>query len=54
MGLQFDGFATRSEPPRLTIITEADLLGRLDEPRKGLDVLLAAVPLIARFILILR
>jgi phosphatidyl-myo-inositol alpha-mannosyltransferase len=56
-GIRFDDFATRrplmrsghvagslrpSEPPRLIFI------GRLDEPRKGLDVLLAAVPLIRK------
>jgi phosphatidylinositol alpha-mannosyltransferase len=45
-GIEFDGFANASEPhadhPKLIF------LGRLDEPRKGLDVLLAAVPLIAK------
>jgi phosphatidyl-myo-inositol alpha-mannosyltransferase len=43
-GIQFDDFArlreTRADHPRLIF------LGRLDEPRKGLDVLLTAVPLI--------
>jgi phosphatidyl-myo-inositol alpha-mannosyltransferase len=47
-GIRFDDFAKwpaatalrPSQQPRLTFI------GRLDEPRKGLDVLLAAVPLI--------
>jgi len=42
-GIQFDDFARRrhlSDHPRLVF------LGRLDEPRKGLDVLLAAAPLI--------
>jgi phosphatidyl-myo-inositol alpha-mannosyltransferase len=51
-GIHFDAFAHRqpalveapqqSDPPRLIFI------GRLDEPRKGLDVLLAAVPLIMK------
>jgi phosphatidyl-myo-inositol alpha-mannosyltransferase len=45
-GVQFDDFArlreTRADHPRLIF------LGRLDEPRKGLDVLLAAVPLIRK------
>ena len=43
-GFQFDDFARRehsgADHPRLVF------LGRLDEPRKGLDVLLAAIPLI--------
>ena len=43
-GIQFDDFALRehssADHPRLVF------LGRLDEPRKGLDVLLAAAPLI--------
>ena len=46
MGLSSTRFANASEPhadhPKLIF------LGRLDEPRKGLDVLLAAVPLIAK------
>lgn len=45
-GIEFDDFArlreTRADHPRLIF------LGRLDEPRKGLDVLLAAVPLIRK------
>jgi phosphatidylinositol alpha-mannosyltransferase len=49
-GIRFDDFAQRpatgshrpSQQPRLIFI------GRLDEPRKGLDVLLAAVPLIRK------
>jgi phosphatidyl-myo-inositol alpha-mannosyltransferase len=44
-GIQFDDFARRRhlcDHPRLVF------LGRLDEPRKGLDVLLAAVPLIMK------
>jgi phosphatidyl-myo-inositol alpha-mannosyltransferase len=49
-GIQFDDFAERpiagsprpSQRPRLVFI------GRLDEPRKGLEVLLAAVPLIRK------
>jgi phosphatidyl-myo-inositol alpha-mannosyltransferase len=49
-GIRFDDFAQRpvagsprsSEQPRLVFI------GRLDEPRKGLEVLLAAVPLIRK------
>jgi phosphatidyl-myo-inositol alpha-mannosyltransferase len=52
-GIRFDDFAQRrnmhtagltrsSDQPRLVFI------GRLDEPRKGLDVLLAAVPLIRK------
>jgi phosphatidyl-myo-inositol alpha-mannosyltransferase len=49
-GIRFDDFARRpiagsrwsSEQPRLVFI------GRLDEPRKGLEVLLAAVPLIRK------
>jgi phosphatidylinositol alpha-mannosyltransferase len=45
-GIEFDAFANARQPrgdhPRLIF------LGRLDEPRKGLDVLLAAVPLIAK------
>jgi phosphatidylinositol alpha-mannosyltransferase len=49
-GIRFDDFAQRtiagsprtSEQPRLVFI------GRLDEPRKGLGVLLAAVPLIRK------
>jgi len=43
-GIEFDAFASRQhlrpQHPRLIF------LGRLDEPRKGLDVLLTAVPLI--------
>ena len=43
-GIEFDAFANATQPhadhPKLIF------LGRLDEPRKGLDVLLAAVPLI--------
>jgi phosphatidyl-myo-inositol alpha-mannosyltransferase len=45
-GIQFDDFAClrqmRGDHPRLIF------LGRLDEPRKGLDVLLAAAPLIMK------
>jgi phosphatidyl-myo-inositol alpha-mannosyltransferase len=45
-GIEFDDFARlremRTDHPRLIF------LGRLDEPRKGLDVLLAAVPLIMK------
>jgi phosphatidyl-myo-inositol alpha-mannosyltransferase len=49
-GIRFDDFAQRpiagsprpSQQPRLVFI------GRLDEPRKGLEVLLAAVPLIRK------
>jgi phosphatidylinositol alpha-mannosyltransferase len=45
-GIEFDDFArlreSRADHPRLIF------LGRLDEPRKGLDVLLAAVPLIRK------
>jgi phosphatidyl-myo-inositol alpha-mannosyltransferase len=45
-GIEFDDFAglreIRADHPRLIF------LGRLDEPRKGLDVLLAAVPLIMK------
>jgi phosphatidylinositol alpha-mannosyltransferase len=45
-GIEFDDFADRrqlrGDHPRLIF------LGRLDEPRKGLDVLLAAVPLIMK------
>jgi phosphatidyl-myo-inositol alpha-mannosyltransferase len=45
-GIEFDHFADRrqlrADHPRLIF------LGRLDEPRKGLDVLLAAVPLIMK------
>jgi phosphatidylinositol alpha-mannosyltransferase len=45
-GIEFDDFADRRQlragHPRLIF------LGRLDEPRKGLDVLLAAVPLIMK------
>jgi phosphatidylinositol alpha-mannosyltransferase len=45
-GIEFDDFARlremRADHPRLIF------LGRLDEPRKGLDVLLAAVPLIMK------
>jgi phosphatidyl-myo-inositol alpha-mannosyltransferase len=49
-GIRFDDFARRpiagsprpSQQPRLVFI------GRLDEPRKGLEVLLAAVPLIRK------
>jgi phosphatidylinositol alpha-mannosyltransferase len=45
-GIEFDDFADRrrlrADHPRLIF------LGRLDEPRKGLDVLLAAVPLIMK------
>ena len=45
-GIEFDDFADRrqlrGDHPRLIF------LGRLDEPRKGLDVLLAAVPVIMK------
>ena len=50
-GIRFDDFATAAlaagprRPPRAAGLV---FLGRLDEPRKGLDVLLAAVPLIRR------
>jgi len=56
-GIQFDDFTHRSETGvelmdscRSTGSERARLifLGRLDEPRKGLDVLLAAVPLIMK------
>jgi phosphatidylinositol alpha-mannosyltransferase len=49
-GIQYDDFAQRRDT-RLELgqmSTRLIFLGRLDEPRKGLDVLLAAVPLIMK------
>jgi phosphatidyl-myo-inositol alpha-mannosyltransferase len=47
-GIQFDDFARRpiAGSPRTAHRPRLIFIGRLDEPRKGLDVLLAAVPLI--------
>jgi phosphatidyl-myo-inositol alpha-mannosyltransferase len=47
-GIQFDDFARRpiAGSPRTPHRPRLIFIGRLDEPRKGLDVLLAAVPLI--------
>jgi phosphatidyl-myo-inositol alpha-mannosyltransferase len=51
-GIQFDDFARRRDmhlelvEPTRSRRTRLVFLGRLDEPRKGLDVLLAAAPLI--------
>jgi phosphatidyl-myo-inositol alpha-mannosyltransferase len=48
-GIRFEDFARRRPPMRSGHVTQQPRLifiGRLDEPRKGLDVLLAAVPLI--------
>lgn len=56
-GIQFNDFARRQDlcAELVDIVRPADsgrtrliFLGRLDEPRKGLDVLLAAVPLIMK------
>jgi phosphatidylinositol alpha-mannosyltransferase len=49
-GIRFDDFAggrhMRTEQPRPAQQPRLVFIGRLDEPRKGLDVLLAALPLI--------
>jgi phosphatidyl-myo-inositol alpha-mannosyltransferase len=54
-GIQFDDFARRQQmgaelvdagSPQISDQARLVFIGRLDEPRKGLDVLLAAVPLI--------
>jgi phosphatidylinositol alpha-mannosyltransferase len=47
-GIQFDDFARRpiAESPPTPRQPRLIFIGRLDEPRKGLDILLAAVPLI--------
>ena len=47
-GIQFDDFVRRpiAGSPRTPHRPRLIFIGRLDEPRKGLDVLLAAVPLI--------
>ena len=52
-GIRFDDFARRprpirqaESPPTIRAKPRLVFIGRLDEPRKGLDVLLAAVPLI--------
>jgi phosphatidylinositol alpha-mannosyltransferase len=47
-GIRFDAFARRriAESPPTPHQPRLIFIGRLDEPRKGLDVLLAAVPLI--------
>jgi phosphatidyl-myo-inositol alpha-mannosyltransferase len=46
-GIHFDAFA-RQRHTRAGLGPRLIFLGRLDEPRKGLDVLLAAVPLIMK------
>jgi phosphatidyl-myo-inositol alpha-mannosyltransferase len=45
-GIDVDAFAPGAELPRPSDHPKLIFLGRLDEPRKGLDVLLEAVPLI--------